>query len=1491
MLKLLSKKFSIDNDGTIMSLNLLKRASEQGVSISLSSGKLRIETYGKPLPADLRAEIVAKKPRILKLLAATEGSGLKKAQNKVMSVTRRGQTELPLSYSQQRLWFIDRLNEGSPEYNMIGAFTIEEDFNLDVAQSAINKIIERHQILRTVYRDIDGEAFQQVCDTFSFNIEKYDLSQFTPDRKGPELNRIIDGDAHKAFLLSKDLMIRVNFILLRELANKEHAVLTINIHHIASDGWSIDIFLKEFVEIYRTIIKGEILSLPELPIQYGDYASWQKEHLSKTQLSQQLSYWDKQLHGLPKTHNLSLSSSRAEIKHNVGKMLKSRLEIQSAKNLISLAKDLKMTPFMLIHASLALVLSNYSSRFDIVVGTPVANRKHSELENLIGFFSNSLPLRVSTAYQSLKGYLLNIRKTHVDAQENQDVPFELLVERQKLPRNLAYAPLFQIMLSSEMDYGVKAVAKGHQNTLLEAGLKTRPIEYTASKFDLEINVVFGKHSVHIYWLYDTSLFQEKLMTIMKQHFVIALDNLSYLRKVEQIKKTNLNELLAYRPLLHSYSESVDNMNNNTSFLESSEQTSFPINIHCVKDIYYQREWSLDNTLESQIAYWSKQLVEAPRIHSLVHESTRDANRFKSENLTAELPHELFKSLLPLAENYQLTPFMLLHAAFALVLSKHSNSNDIIIGSPLGHNSHCAIFPSKNSFLNMLVLRVDTHHKLLNDYLTHIRHVNSSAQINRNVPFEMLIDRLNISPCDEYSPLIQILLTTNLGLNESSPQLENRAEEVQLSNAQNGHQPFDIHLSLYASKTGAVLDWEYNGCLFSKKYIEQLNSHLIQLLTSLSELDESNLVEPPLLSDLEMLSQEERNLLLYQLNDTFCDYPSNFCIHELFEQRVKQNPTDTALVFGEKHLSYQQLNDKANQLAHYLQERYEIRPDTFVGLCFERSLEMVIGMFAIIKAGGAYVPLDPSYPSERLRYILMDISPEVVLAHKESLEKLNDFRGEILEIDSIVTTNGEFADYSVENIPPALIGLEPNHLAYVIYTSGSTGKPKGVMIEHGNTTSMLNWVSLEYNNGELTRTLASTSLNFDLSVFEIFAPLVTGNSCVMVKDILDLVENDINVTLINTVPSAISVLLAQNAIPEKVKCINLAGEALHSDLVNSILSEKPDASVYNLYGPSEDTTYSTYIKYTALTSEPISIGKIIANSQAYILNDELGLTPFGSLGQLYLAGSGIARGYLGQPHLTAERFIDNPHAGPASRINSERIYKTGDLVRYLPDKNLQFMGRLDEQVKIRGFRIELGEIETHLRNIKFVDSALVMARQVDDSQELIAFIRPTEFAALEAEDSGTQLVNEQLAKYLPDYMIPSIVMLVDDWPLNPNGKIDRKSLLDLDTRVPQGKYISPQNDTERTLTQIWGKLLRLEPEKISSSSNFFVLGGHSLLTIRMLAELNNNFNVVISVQSFFEWPTITELAREILKKINELTLASDIFHSDAEDDEFSQDGEI
>ncbi|NQZ10285.1 MAG: amino acid adenylation domain-containing protein, partial [Algicola sp.] len=865
----------------------------------------------------------------------------------------------------------------------------------------------------------------------------------------------------------------------------------------------------------------------------------------------------------------------------------------------------------------------------------------------------------------------------------------------------------------------------------------------------------------------------------------------------------------------------------------------PLAIQYADYAQWQRQYLSKEGLKSQLDYWAQQLAGLPQVHSLPLDRPRPkVQGFDGGLVTFSLEQEAFCGLKQLALAHNASLFMVLQGAFSLLLSRHSNSDDIVMGVPVANRLQKELTPIIGFFVNTLVLRTDcSKNPSFSDYLNDIKQVNLDAQAKQDVPFEQLVERLKPARSTAYSPLFQVMFSMandDIGALELADVTLSPFSEHQKTVAK-----FELTLNAAQSADELSFSFEYNVDLFDPGTVERLAQHLVRLLRGIVANPQSRIDSLP------MLSENEQHQLLHTLNDTQVDQPQ-YCIHQWFEQQVKLVPGNTALIFEQQRLSYRALNEKANQLAHYL-TRQGVKPDTLVGLCVARSMDMVVAILAVFKAGGAYVPLDPHYPQSRLDYMIQDSGIELLLTQRALDIAVDTTALNVISLDD-ESLQQSLLEFSVEN-PPTPDNHSTANLAYVIYTSGSTGKPKGVMVEHRNTSALINWATSYYSADELACVLASTSLNFDLSIFELFVPLSSGHSCLIVQNILRLTDNNFinpGLTLINTVPSGIGALVDNNAVPPSIKVINLAGEVLKQSLVQRL--NKQQRRVVNLYGPSEDTTYSTVMSMNAEFSGEPNIGKPIDNTVVYILDTHCQLVPKGCIGELHIGGAGLARGYHNRADLTAQRFIQNP-------FERGQLYKTGDLVRYLPDGNLEYIGRIDDQVKIRGFRIELGEIEHQLSHFASVKSAVVLPREEDNGQKmLVAFVV-----------KATQAVNslrEDLQASLPEHMVPSLFVLLDEMPLLPNGKIDKKALSVWDISaagVAQSQYIAPTTATEIRLVQIWSALLKIEADIISTTANFFEVGGHSLLSLRLVGEVRVQLGAELAIADVFTSPRLSQLA--------------------------------
>jgi amino acid adenylation domain-containing protein len=605
-----------------------------------------------------------------------------------------------------------------------------------------------------------------------------------------------------------------------------------------------------------------------------------------------------------------------------------------------------------------------------------------------------------------------------------------------------------------------------------------------------------------------------------------------------------------------------------------------------------------------------------------------------------------------------------------------------------------------------------------------------------------------------------------------------------------------------------------------------------------------------LLDIPLLSETEQTHLLYDWNANTLPYDTAATLASLVAKQAARTPDAVALRYEQEQFSYAQLNQQANQLAHHLIS-LGVGPESRVGILLERCPEMVVALLAVLKAGGAYVPLDPAYPPERLAYILHDADTAVLLTHDALRFPLHT-----LDLDGVTVVNLSQAWPDEAEMHDPVTAVTAHNLAYTIYTSGSTGQPKGVAITHANAVALLAWAREVFSDAELAGVLAATSICFDLSVFELFLPLSCGGSVILAQNALHLPElpdRDF-VTLVNTVPSAMRELVAHGQLPPSVQTVNLAGEPLTRALAQQVFAQPQVARLYNLYGPSEDTTYSTWVCVDRDEAGEPSIGRPIANTQAYILDEQMQPVPLGVVGELYLGGDGVSRGYLNRPGLTAEKYVPDPF----SPQPGARLYKTGDLARYRRDGQLEFLGRRDHQVKIRGYRIELGEIEAVLAQHPAIAEVVVMAQPDEqDGKQLVAYL---------VAKSEHSLVMPELRAYLrqklPDYMVPTHFVPLAALPQTANGKIDRHALPlpTVDRAQLAVPYAAPRTTTEETLAAIWQKILKVE--KVGVRDRFFELGGHSLQAVALVAEVFSAFAQIIPLVTLYENPTIEHMAQVV-----------------------------
>jgi amino acid adenylation domain-containing protein len=1032
--------------------------------------------------------------------------------------TARDRT-LPLSFAQQRLWFLDQLEPGNPLYNIPQMIRLRGLLDVDALRRSLNEIVRRHEALRTRFALVDNEPAQVISPPIALELPTTQLDDLSSEERDREAQRIACEEAIRPFDLAQGPMIRARLL---RFGPEDH-VLIFTTHHIASDRWSMGVMADEMAALYSAFAQGRPSPLPELTTQYADFAVWQRSWLQGPALEEHISYWKKQLSEAPSVLELPTNRTRPAVQTFRGATESRLLANDLVRKLTALSQGEGVTLFMTLLAGFQTLLSRYSNQEDIVVGSPIANRKHTQIEPLIGFFVNTLALRTDLSGDpTFRQLLARVKETALQAYAHQDIPFEKLVEELQPERSLSHNPIFQVMFA-----------------LQNAPLQTMPLP------------------------------------------------------------------------------------------------------------------------------------------------------------------------------------------------------------------------------------------------------------------GLQLERVPVYP---------------------------------------GTSMFDMSWFVIEVAGGLVVRAEYNTDLFDKSTIVHALAHFETLLNGIVAHPEWPLWQLPL------LREDERRQLLIAFNATEVKYPKDFCIHDFFEQQAERTPDAVAVISGDERLSYRDLNSRANQIARFLRHR-GVQPEVLVGICTERNADMLAGILGILKAGGAYVPLDAAYPESRLAAILQDSGAPIVLTQKSLAAALPHYSGEVLCLDS------GWPEISRESHQTLERSVKPENLGYVLFTSGSTGRPKGVALEHRSAATFLHWARSLFTPEELSGVLFSTSMCFDLSVFEMFVPLSVGGKVIIAENALHLpaLPAKDEVTLINTVPSAMTELVRLNAVPDSVEVVSLAGEALPPSLVGQIYSTARVKKLYNLYGPTEDTTYSTYT--LVREGSAVTIGKPLANSQAYVLDKHRNPVPGGVPGELYLAGEGLARGYFGRPDLTAERFVSNPFAAE----KDVRMYRTGDLCRWLENGEIEYLGRIDNQVKLRGFRIELGEIESVLARHSQVRQCVVMAREDQPGlKRLVAYI---------ASDSAPQPedLRDHVKRSLPEFMLPSAFVIMASLPLTPNGKIDRRALPA--PEIQKGEtYVAPRTHWEQQLSSIWSDVLHLD--QISVEDNFFDLGGHSLLATRVVSRLRQVARVELPLRTLFESPTIAALASRI-----------------------------
>jgi len=903
----------------------------------------------------------------------------------------------------------------------------------------------------------------------------------------------------------------------------------------------------------------------------------------------------------------------------------------------------------------------------------------------------------------------------------------------------------------------------------------------------------------------------------------------------------------------------------------------PLQIQYLDYSVWQREFlEQSGLLQQQLTYWQEKLTGVPESLNLTTDYPMPSvQNFSGARQTFCIDTRLTNQLKSLAEQQGCTLFMVLTAIFKVLLYRFTDQEDICIGTPVANRQYEGTESLIGMFINTLALRNQLEgEESFISFLAQVKTTCLEAYEHQDTPFEMVVDRVQPQRSMAIDPIFQIMIVL-----QNTPR-KALGNNIQLYPLKSEISKFDLSIEFFENEGGLAENLaglegaiEYRTSLYKPQTIERMVKHFISLCQAIIASPTAKI------SELEYIGETETQRLLVEYNQTQTDYPDDKCIHELFIEQVAINPDNIAVLYQDETLSYQQLFDKSHALALYLQS-LDVKPDSLVGLCVERSLEMMVGIFGILQAGGAYVPLDPDYPDERLAYMLEDSQVAIILTQEKLQEKLENLIAEDAQLIALDKQWPEISECAADLKSKQVTlqqEVQPHNLAYMIYTSGSTGQPKGVMVEHKSLVNHNCYAGTKYQITKDDKQLLFSTMNFDLFIEEVFVILNNGAQLVIEqKDHLlslqyfkKLIEKH-NITVLN-VPTAFFHQMVISDIPlDSVKNVIIGGEKLEYSKAQAFTNNFPDINLYNTYGPTETTIISTVM---CVTKELISqyndvpIGQPISNTQTYILDQHNNPVPIGVPGELHIAGDGLARGYLNRSELTDEKFIPNPF------YPGTRMYKSGDLARWLDDGTIEYLGRIDTQVKIRGFRIETGEIECRLNQYSEIQDSVVVAQGGEGNKQLIAYYVANKSTQEQIIDLDNGALKAHLQQTLPEYMLPAAYVSLGLVPLTTNGKVDRRALECMDVNLESNQdYLAPRNDTEKQLVAIWAKVLGLEPAKIGINDNFFELGGDSIKTIQVVFKAVEQ-QIHFDIRDMFTYQCISELmqhcdttkSKEILKE--------------------------
>jgi amino acid adenylation domain-containing protein len=866
---------------------------------------------------------------------------------------------------------------------------------------------------------------------------------------------------------------------------------------------------------------------------------------------------------------------------------------------------------------------------------------------------------------------------------------------------------------------------------------------------------------------------------------------------------------------------------------------------------WQQEWSKSNAYKEQLLFWKHRLEKISPLDLPTDFPRPPLQTYTGASRNFHVTDEIFNAIVDISKYEGVTLFMSFLAGYMVFLTRFTGQDDICVGTPVSGRNRIETEKLIGLFINTLVLRANlSGNPRFSELLKQIKNVALDSYDHQDIPFERIVTELNPARDLSRPPIIQTMFIFE---DEIATPLELRNLKIEQVPIDKEIARFELTLTLEMTKSGIMGNFKYNSDLFSAETINQMADSFLTLLSEIASQPNCRIGYLPL------LPESEIKKLIYDWNKTNTNYPNNLSIQQLFAHQVKINPNSPAVIIKDKVISFQRLDNLSNQIAYRLHNK-GIGPGKLVGICLERSLEMISGLVGIFKSGGGYVPLDPTYNDDLLRYIIQDAGLEIIITQRKFSGKFSGYAAEIIDIDEDSGLSLQRTNWSPRHVS------NPKDIAYVIYTSGSTGKPKGVMVEQKSLVNYVTWVNTILIEKAKPNLPTITKLIFDASIKQVIAPLLRGDPVWIIPDnfienphtIFDILKDEEDGGL-NCVPTYWSTVLEiieneRVTFPEgTLSYLLLGGENLQGEIIEKTYKLFPQIQIWNLYGPTETTANATVKKITP--GSEISIGRPISNTQIYILDMNLQLVPVGVPGNLFIGGDGVARGYLNNPRMTAKHFVPNPF----SSNPGARLYHTGDKAAYQMNGDIKYIGRTDRQIKIRGYRVELEEIEIALKKIKGVKEAAVQPINEEGiKKRLISYVIPYPNLQISRD-----MLLIEIEKQLPSYMIPSHFVFLQDFPLTPTGKIDFNAL-----PVPEGlvsrlstHYEAPRSPIEYDIAEIWAEIL--EVEQVGIYDNFFDLGGHSLLATMLVSRINRSFQLNLSVRDFFQSPTIEELAARII----------------------------